>query len=133
MVAEGGRALDIVVDAPGNARDLDTEPFIESPRASKAAVTSQDDQCCVFQEGREVPDRRLLNLFLLKILKAAAADGAARMAAHAARILFGHRFDPVVRETEKSVPDEVDVQAESVAFHAQLFQSGAGAGEVPSR
>ena len=43
MVAQRDRAFDVVVDGAGKADDLDTEPFIDRPRAPQAAVTTQDD------------------------------------------------------------------------------------------
>src|SRR5215472_11966344 len=133
MEAERGGPVDVVVDAPGDSRNLDPEAFIDCTSPAQTAVSSQNDQRTVFQIGFEMAHGDLLNLFFLEILKAAAADRAARNAAHATCIFLVDHLNPVVYEAKEAVADEADLQAEPVPCYAQFLQGGAGTSEIPAR
>src|SRR5215510_11432505 len=133
MEAERGGTVDIVIDASWDSRNLDPKAFVDRTSSAQTAVSSQDDQRTVFQIGFEMAHGNLLNLFFLEIFKAAAADRAARDAAHATRIFLVDHLDPVVREAKEAVADEADLHAEPVPRYAQFLQSGASTGEIPAR
>src|SRR5262245_46488873 len=118
MEAQRGGAVDIVIDAPGDSHNLDAEAFIDRTGSAKTAVASQDDHSAVFHVGVEVPHGGLLNLFLLEVFKAAAADWAARQAAHTTGIFLAHHLDPVVREPKEAVTNEAYFKSEAIPRHA---------------
>src|SRR5690242_4576413 len=123
-------AGNVIVDRAGNPDYLHAEIFKDRPGASQTPVTAQHDQGAVLEIGLKIADGRLLNPLIFKIFKAAAADRTAGLADHATRIVLVHLLNPVVRQSEKPMPDEMGRDAETVRAHVQFFQGGPGAGEV---
>jgi len=133
MVPERHRSFDVIVDGAGDADNLNPESFVHGPGASEASVAAQDHDRSVVQIGLEIPHRRLLHALFLEIFESAAADRAARVTAHAARIFLGDGFDPIVREPEEPMADEMHFEAVALSGDPNFFERGAGAGEISSR
>ena len=133
MKAERHCPFDVIVDRAGDADDLHTESFMDGPGPSETSVAAQYDQGGILQIRRKIPHRRLLHGFFLKVLKAAASDRAARMAAHSSGVVFIYGFDPIVRETEEAMPDKMDRQTMAVSRDPQLLQGGARPRKISAR
>src|ERR1043165_6313613 len=99
MKTQGSRSREIIVDRAWNPHWLDAKSFIERPRPTKPSVPTNDHQSPIFHIGTQMPHGGLLHLLVLEIFEATAPNWTAWIATHAAGIILGHRFDPVVGQT----------------------------------
>src|SRR5918992_1169080 len=75
-------------------------------------------------------DSRLLDALIFEIFEAAAADRAACLANHAARVLLADSLNPVVRQPQEPMPDKMHRETLARAADEQFLERSPRTGKV---